>query len=219
MLNSSTKTGESIWLPLLKTSKFRIQFFLTIFFLLSALFVYRKFLDFAEARPGIVIPDPVLNLFNPIDLTWLIFGIIYLCLIIGVFALAKKPEKLLLAFQTYTAVVVVRIIAMYLMPFEAPEKLIVLKDPFVELFGSGESLTKDLFFSGHTTTLFMLFLVVESKRLKYVFLISAIVVGVTIVLQHVHYVIDVFAAPFFTYTCYALISSLNLNKISQTTTG
>ena len=218
-MNSSVKTNESIWLPLLKTSKFRIQFFLTIFFLLSALFVYRNFLDFAEARPGIVIPDPILKLYNPIDLTWLIFGIIYLCLIIGVFALAKKPEKLLLAFQTYTAVVVVRIIAMYLMPFEAPEKLIVLKDPFVEMFGSGESLTKDLFFSGHTTTLFMLFLVVESKKLKYVFLISTIVVGVTIVLQHVHYVIDVFAAPFFTYTCYALVSSLNLNKISQTTTG
>lgn len=181
--------------------------------------MYRKFLDFAEARPGVVIPDPILNLYNPIDLTWLIFGLIYLCLIIGVFVLAKKPDKLLLAFQTYTAVVIVRIIAMYLVPFEAPEKLIVLKDPFVEMFGSGESLTKDLFFSGHTTTLFMLFLVVESKKLKYVFLISAIVVGVTIVLQHVHYVIDVFAAPFFTYTCYALVSSLKLNKIAQTTTG
>lgn len=218
-MNSSAKNNESIWLPLLKTSKFRIQFFLTIFFLLLALFVYRKFLDFAEARPGVVIPDPILNLYNPIDLTWLIFGLIYLCLIIGVFVLAKKPDKLLLAFQTYTAVVIVRIIAMYLVPFEAPEKLIVLKDPFVEMFGSGESLTKDLFFSGHTTTLFMLFLVVESKKLKYVFLISAIVVGVTIVLQHVHYVIDVFAAPFFTYTCYALVLSLKLNKISQTTTG
>lgn len=218
-MNSSAKNNESIWLPLLKTSKFRIQFFLTIFFLLLALFVYRKFLDFAEARPGVVIPDPILNLYNPIDLTWLIFGLIYLCLIIGVFVLAKKPDKLLLAFQTYTAVVIVRIIAMYLVPFEAPEKLIVLKDPFVEMFGSGESLTKDLFFSGHTTTLFMLFLVVESKKLKYVFLISAIVVGVTIVLQHVHYVIDVFAAPFFTYTCYALVSSLKLNKITQTTTG
>jgi membrane-associated phospholipid phosphatase len=184
-----------------------------------ALFVYRKFLDFAEARPGVVIPDPILNLYNPIDLTWLIFGLIYLCLIIGVVVLVKNPEKLLLAFQTYIAVIIVRIIAMYLVPFEAPEKLIVLKDPFVEMFGSGESLTKDLFFSGHTTTLFMLFLVVESKRLKYVFLISAVVVGVTIVLQHVHYIIDVFAAPFFTYTCYALVSSLRLYKIAQITTG
>jgi len=212
-VSAFSKTNESVWLPLLRTAKFRMQFIFTIFFLLLALLVYRKFLDFAEARPGVVIPDPILNLYNPIDLTWLIFGLIYLCLIIGVFVLAKNPEKLLLAFQTYIAVVIVRIIAMYLVPFEAPEKLIVLKDPFVEMFGSGESLTKDLFFSGHTTTLFMLFLVVESKKMKYIFLVSAVVVGVSIVLQHVHYVIDVFAAPFFTYTCYALISSLKLNKL------
>ena len=128
------------------------------------------------------------------------------------------PEKLLLAFQVYTAVVVVRIIAMYLVPFEAPEKIIVLKDPFVEMFGSGESLTKDLFFSGHTATLFLLFLVVESKRLKYVFLVSAVVVGVSIVLQHVHYVIDIFTAPFFTYVCFVVVSFLNLYTLNKKTT-
>ena len=91
---------------------------------------------------------------------------------------------------------------MYLMPLEAPEKLIVLKDPFVEMFGSGESLTKDLFFSGHTATLFMLFLVVESKRLKYYFWQVQSLLEWQLVLQHVHYVIDVFAAPFFTYACF-----------------
>jgi len=206
---------RSIWRPLLSSSQFRINFFVSIIFLASALFAYRKFLDFAEARPGIVIPDPVLKLYEPIDLTWLIFGLIYLCLVVGIITLIKNPEKLLLAFHVYTAVVIVRIIAMYLMPFEAPEKLIILKDPFVEMFGSGESLTKDLFFSGHTATLFLLYLVVDSKRLKYVFLISAIIVGVSIVLQHVHYVIDVFAAPFFTYVCYIAASSLNLNKVKQ----
>ena len=201
------------WKPFLSSFQFRIKFFLSIIFLALALFAYRNFLDFAEARPGVSIPDPILKLYEPIDLTWLIFGLIYLCLVIGIIALIKNPERLLLAFQTYTAIIIVRIIAMYLMPFEAPEKLIVLKDPFVEMFGSGESLTKDLFFSGHTATLFMLFLIVESKKIKYIFLTSAIVVGVSIVLQHVHYVIDVIAAPFFTYACYALVSSLKLNKL------
>ena len=214
-MSSSEKNGQSNWLPLLKTSRFRIQFLLTLVLLLLALFSYRNFLDFAEIRPGVVLPDPVLKLYNPVDLTWLIFGIIYLCLIIGVFALARKPEKLMLAFQAYTALVVVRIIAMYLMPFEAPEKLIVLKDPFVEMFGSGETLTKDLFFSGHTATLFLLFLVAESKLLKYIFMASAVIVGAAIILQHVHYVIDVFAAPFFTYVCYSVVSSLNLYRINN----
>lgn len=214
-MSSNSNKNESVWLPLLKSSKFRIQFLITLLLLIVSLSGYRRFLDFAEARPGVVIPDPILQLYNPIDLTWLIFGMIYLCLIIGLFALARKPEKLLLAFQAYTVVVLVRMIAMYLVPFEAPEKLIVLKDPFVEMFGSGESLTKDLFFSGHTATLFLLFLVVESKKLKFVFLSSAVIVGITIILQHVHYVVDVFAAPFFTYVCYKLVVSLNLYKIKN----
>jgi len=212
------KTFENIrsnWKPLLSTSGFRNKFIVSIIFLTSALVAYRKFLDFAEARPGVRLADPILNLFEPVDLTWLIFGLIYLCLLVGIIALIKNPEKLLLAFQTYTAIVIVRIIAMYLVPFEAPEKLIVLKDPFVEMFGSGESLTKDLFFSGHVATLFLLFLVVEGKGLKYIFLGSAIIVGISIVLQHVHYVIDVFTAPFFTYVCFAVVSSLNLNKIKR----
>lgn len=206
---------RSTWKSLLSSSQFRIKFFVSIVFLASALFAYRNFLDFAEARAGVAIPDPILKLYEPIDLTWLIFGLIYLCLLVGIIVLIKHPEKLLLAFQTYTAIIIVRIIAMYLMPLEAPGKLIVLKDPLVEMFGSGESLTKDLFFSGHIATLFLLFLVVESKRLKYIFLVSAVIVGVSIVLQHVHYVIDVFAAPFFTYVCFTVVSSLNFNKLKQ----
>jgi len=208
---------KSIWKPFLNSYRFRVKFGGSLVFLAAVLFIYRRFLDFAEARPGIAISDPLLKLYEPIDLTWLIFGLIYLCLVVGIIALIKNPEKLLLAFQVYTAVVVVRIIAMYLVPFEAPEKIIVLKDPFVEMFGSGESLTKDLFFSGHTATLFLLFLVVESRKLKYLFLGSAIIVGVSIILQHVHYVIDVFAAPFFTYSCFIFVSSLNLNKLKQKT--
>ncbi len=206
---------KSIWKPFLNSSQFKIKFLGSLIFLAVVLFAYRRFLDFAEARAGISIPDPILKLFEPIDLTWLIFGLIYLCLVVGVIILIKHPERLLLAFQTYTAIIIVRIIAMYLMPFEAPEKLIVLKDPFVEMFGSGESLTKDLFFSGHTATLFMLFLVVESKKMKYIFLASAAVVGVSIVLQHVHYVIDVFAAPFFTYACFKAVSKLGLYKSTK----
>ena len=208
---------KSIWKPFLNSSQFKVKFWGSLISLAAVLFAYRRFLDFAEARAGIAIKDPILKLYEPIDLTWLIFGLIYLCLIIGIIALIKNPEKLLLAFQVYTAVVIIRIIAMYLMPLEAPEKLIVLKDPFVEMFVTGESLTKDLFFSGHTTTLFLLFLVAESKLLKYIFLASAMIVGAAIILQHVHYVIDVFAAPFFTYACYSFASSLNLYKLKQKT--
>ncbi len=76
----------------------------------------------------------------------------------------------MIALQAYGLMVVFRIIAMYLTPFEAPEKLLLLNDPFVQLFGKGDVLTKDLFFSGHTGTLFLLFLLADNKKLKTVFL-------------------------------------------------
>ena len=106
--------------------------------------------------------------------------------------------------------VAVRILAMYLLPLQPPEKMIILNDPFVEFFGTGQTLTKDLFFSGHTATLLILFLISEKKIIKTIFLISTIVVAIAVLLQHVHYTIDVFAAVFFTYTCYVVLEKLKM---------
>lgn len=99
---------------------------------------------------------------------------------------------------------------MYLTPFNAPENILVLNDPFVQLFGKGEILTKDLFFSGHTGTSFLLVLLVDNKKLKVVFLIATILVGSAVLLQHVHYTIDVFVAPFVAYSSYRIIKKLHM---------
>ncbi len=109
--------------------------------------------------------------------------------------------------------VAVRILSMFLLPLEPPEKMILLKDPFVEFFGSGQTLTKDLFFSGHTATLLILFLVTEKKIIKIIFFVSTIVVAICVLIQHVHYTIDVFAAVFFTYACYKLLLHYKLGRL------
>jgi len=38
------------------------------------------------------------------------------------------------------------------------------------------------------------------------------VVAICVILQHVHYTIDVFAAVFFTYACYKLLLDLKIKK-------
>jgi membrane-associated phospholipid phosphatase len=96
-------------------------------------------------------------------------------------------------------------IAMYSVPLEAPVTLIPLNDPFVQLFGTGQILEKDLFFSGHTATLFLLFLISDNKILKLFFLISTLFVAVSVLLQHVHYSVDVIAAPFFAFASYKIV--------------
>jgi membrane-associated phospholipid phosphatase len=86
--------------------------------------------------------------------------------------------------------------------------MISLKDPFVELFGTGNTLDRDLFFSGHTSTMFMLFLLAYKPLFKKLFLIGVILVGASVILQHAHYTIDVLVAPFVAYASYRIAGFL-----------
>ena len=198
------------WKLFLKDRKNLTEFIITAIIVTAVIIAFSHFLHFVEQREGVVLNDPLLNAFNPIDLTWLTFALIYLSLIIFVITTFNKPDKLLIAFQAYGLMLIFRTIAMYLTPFEAPEKIILLDDPFVQFFAKGDILTKDLFFSGHTGTLFLVSLLAENKTLKTIFLILTILVGSAVLLQHVHYSVDVFVAPFVAYGSYRIIKNLHI---------
>lgn len=200
------------WKTFFKNKSSRTEFIITVIALISVMTVFAQFLLFVEQRHGVTLNDPILNLFNPIDLTWFTFSLIYLSLILFLINRIKKPQTLMIALQTYGLMVLFRFIAMYLTPFNAPQNIIVLNDPFVQMFGEGDILTKDLFFSGHTGTLFLLVLLVENRTLKTFFVIATILVGSAVLLQHVHYSVDVFAAPFIAYGSYRIIKKLHLRK-------
>jgi hypothetical protein len=193
------------WKTFFQNKKSRTEFIFTLLVLVPLMLSFSQFILFIEQREGVVLNDPLLNTFNPINLTWLTFSLIYLSLIMFVVSVFKDPQKLMIGLQSYGLMVIFRTIAMYLTPLDAPGTLLVLDDPFVQLFGKGDVLTKDLFFSGHTGTLFLLFLLAENKTLKILFLISTIMVGSAVLLQHVHYSIDVFVAPFVAYCSYRII--------------
>jgi hypothetical protein len=164
-----------------------------------------RFLDHVEHRAGVVLPDPVLALFPPIDLTWITFSVIYAGLIVAILLLLRAPERFLLALQSYLLVACVRMAAMALLPLDPPPGMIALKDPFVEFFGNGATLTRDLFFSGHTSTLLLVALTVPGRTARTALFACTAVVGTCVLLQHVHYTIDVLAAPFFAYGCYRVV--------------
>lgn len=198
------------WKEFFSLKRNRIEFILSFLLLAVILFILTNFLNYVESRNGFSFSDPILSLFEPTDLTWLIFTLIYGSLTAAIVNLIAKPEKLLFTIQLYILMVVVRIISMWLLPLNPPEKIILLNDPFVEFFRTGKTLTKDLFFSGHTATLFILFLTVDDRLFKGIFLLSTIIVAISVLMQHVHYTIDVFAAIFFSYACYQILKSIKL---------
>jgi hypothetical protein len=196
------------WKEAFKNRRFRVEFVITFFLLIFILIILANFLNFVETRDGVTLYDPLLNLFEPIDLAWLTFSLIYVSLFLAVFFFIKKPHLLVAAVQSYVLLIILRIVAMYLLPLNPPGKMIALSDPLIEFFGTGQLLTKDLFFSGHTATLFLLFLLAEKKLLKSFFFTSTILVAISVLLQHVHYAIDVFTAPFFAYCSFMIVRSL-----------
>jgi hypothetical protein len=187
------------WSEALSDRGFRFRLAAVVPALVLVLAGLARFLERVEARPGAVLPDPLLALLPPRDLTWLTFGLIYLGLAAGVGWLASRPRRLLLALQAYVVMVAFRVLAMWATPLEAPPGLLPLNDPLVRLFGPAKLLTKDLFFSGHTATLFLLALAVTAPRLRALFLACTAAVAACVLAQHVHYTIDVLAAPFFVY--------------------
>jgi len=193
------------WSTLLRQRGFRWDLVITTAGLVTVLAGLANFLQWIERRPGVAVDDPVLMLFSPYDLTWLTFAVIYLGLLIGVVLLSREPPLLLIALQSYIVMVLIRMVAMSLVPLEPPPTMIPLADPTVEYFGTGTLLTKDLFFSGHTSTLFLLFLAARIRWQKVLFFVCVVVVAVCVLIQHVHYTIDVIAAPFFAYGAYRLV--------------
>jgi hypothetical protein len=190
---------------------FRGRFLITLVLLVAILALLGQFLTGIEQRSGVMFPDPILAVLPPADLTWLIFALIYGALVLAIVYMVRHPARLMLALQSYMLLALSRMVAMFLLPLDPPAGMIPLVDPLVELFGSGgTTLSRDLFFSGHTSTLFLLALVIPNRKLSAVFLLCTALVGCAVLVQHVHYSIDVLAAPFFTYACFAAARKLRL---------
>ncbi len=198
------------WKENYRSKSIQYQLSISVLVLAIVLYCYTNFLNYVEARNGFSFYDPLLRVIKPVNLTLLIFISIYLSLFAGIIILIRNPLRLIFAIQIYTVLILVRIIAMYSVPFNPPPDMIPLNDPFVQFFGTGKLLTKDLFFSGHTATLFLLYLVIELNPYKKIFLLFTIIVAVGVLLQHVHYFIDVFTAPFFTLASYRTVKNIRL---------
>ena len=187
----------------------RLEFIITVVLLIVTVYTFSRYLLFNEARHGAILDDPLLNHFEAVNLNPLIFFAIYSSLLIGLVSFSFNPAQLMFAFQTYTLLVLFRMLAMYLVPLDSPVGCIDLQDPIVFMMGTGMKIVKDLFFSGHTSTAFMLFQIAKNKFLKIYFLLATIVVGASVILQKAHYTIDVYVGIIFSYASYQLIKTLH----------
>jgi len=76
---------------------------------------------------------------------------------------------------------------------------------FFDRIYTGLGLEAGFFFSGHVGLTFLMALIFWDERLwRYLYIALALVFGVSVLLAHIHYTIDVLAAPYMTYAIFKI---------------
>ena len=118
----------------------------------------------------------------------------------------QRPERIPFVFKSMALFVLVRsafIVLTHLGPY--PERSALDSNAILRIFTSDS----DLFFSGHTGAPFLLALMFwKGPRLRTFFLSASAVFAISVLLGHLHYSIDVFAAFFISYGIFDLAKFL-----------
>jgi membrane-associated phospholipid phosphatase len=151
-----------------------------------------------------VLQDYVLDAIPAIDVSIPTFVIIWSVVVLVFYRIYQNPRLFLLIAYGFILMCLARILTISLLPLNPPAGIITLKDPIANIAygGNGIFITKDLFYSGHTGNMFLFFLCLEAKWDKIIALTASFLIGLLVLIQHIHYSIDVIAAFIFTYFLY-----------------
>ena len=203
-LNLTETSYKQKWTEEWKLSAFRKRLAAILVTLLLVVVINPFFFSHIQQRNGIELNDWLLNFIPKYDVSIPVFCILWSVVVLALLRAVQEPRFLIMFGWTYLLLVVSRIISISLVPLNLPKGLINLHDPITNIFYGNQLITKDLFYSGHTATMFLIFLCLKNKYDKAYALVATIAIAVLLLVQHVHYTIDVVAAPFFTYLLYML---------------
>lgn len=202
------------WSSAWQTEGFAIKLGATIATFIVGALQFPTYLNHIQHRKGIVLDDIILNYIPATDVSYLIFGIIYGLLVYMLIRTLKNAQLFLLFAITFMIETVLRMMSIYFVPLDAPLGLINLSDPLTEalVYSTNQPITKDLFFSGHTSTMIMIWIFLQKPLEKKVGAIACLTLAFLLLLQHIHYTADVVAAFIFTYLSYLLAKILILKN-------
>lgn len=192
------------WSEAWQHKSFRNKTFVALVLVAIILILLPTFFAFIEKREGMVLKDFVLDAIPAKDVSIPTFIIIWSVVLLVFYRIYQNPRLFLLVAYGFILMCVLRMLTISLLPLNPPPGLIVLKDPIANIaYGrNGIFITKDLFYSGHTGNMFLFFLCLQHKWDKIIALTASFLVGILVMVQHIHYSIDVIAAFLFTFFIY-----------------
>lgn len=174
------------------------------------LFVFSMFINyyagiFATEVASNSVTDIILSNTSAIDVHLIfIFGPIALWTFVAVICL-YHPERIPFVIKNIAIFVLIRSVFISLTHIGPFPTNIYVESDITKMFIFGG----DLFFSGHTGLPFLMALVFwKYVNYRMLFIASAILFGVVVLLGHLHYTIDVLSAFFITYTIFHIAKFL-----------
>ncbi|HTI08715.1 MAG TPA: phosphatase PAP2-related protein [Puia sp.] len=190
------------WQDAWQSPPFRRKVITGLLFVTVILSAFPIFFQTIEKRNGFALNDPLLRWLPAHNVSLALFIIIWALCLLAIYRAAKHPYIFLTFLWAYILLSVMRILSITLVPLNPPVGLIGLVDPIGNFFYGEKFVTKDLFFSGHTSTVFLLYLCLPGKKDKKIALAVTILVGFLLLVQHVHYTLDVLGAFLFAWIAY-----------------
>ena len=187
------------WQDAWQLAWYRKRAIIGLLLVVVTLSLFPFFFQAIEKRNGVLLHDPLLAWLHPHNVSLGIFVFIWAISLLGVLRAAQNPKMFLTFLWAYWLLCILRTLMITLVPLDPPAGLVGLVDPISNFFYGEKFVTKDLFFSGHTSTVFLLFLCLPGKADKRLALIATVVVGCLLLVQHVHYTLDVLGAIVFAW--------------------
>jgi len=191
-----------IWKETWNTPHKKQQIVIGTVIMLIVVFIMPHFFNFIEHRKGMVLNDWLLAIIAPRNVSIIIFALIWAMIVLIIIRAMRDPSIYITYCWAYIFVCSARLTCISLLPLDPPAGLIRLTDPLTGVFYGNSNITKDLFFSGHTATLTLIFLCLKKKNDRIIAFTATVAVAFLLLVQHIHYTIDVLAAPIFAYGFY-----------------
>lgn len=182
--------------------KFRSSTVLGILFFSVSLAISHLASTYADIRASNFVTDILLDNLPIFDIDEILnYGVIAFSLFVISFLLIE-PKKIPFALKSLALFVVIRSIFITLTHLgPLPGQTSINPNDLLSWLILGS----DYFFSGHTGMPFLIALIFwNDKIVRYVSLFASLLFGASVILGHLHYSIDVFAAFFITYSIFRI---------------
>ncbi len=192
----------------------RLFSFLTALLLLAGAYVAEHFanlyeLEYSQRPTSVYVGDLLLDNLPVVDLNFIIIELAFFSIVLGAAFVFSRPRYILFSLKAVALFIATRALFVSLTHVGIyPGSL----DPgagFLNGIYTYLNLQKGFFFSGHTGLPFLIALIFwENRRVRITLLVLSSVFAVAVLLAHIHYSIDVLAAPFMTYGIFKIAQYL-----------